>query len=96
MNRRATVIHIDGQRREVKPADGLYFSLAEMRKIVGGPIQILPLSAEMMLVVNEDGKNLIPPLEVNPTATYLTRKLIADDDLIVGDVLVCSVEYLQQ
>lgn len=94
--KRATIFFADGSRRQITPADGRYFSLDEMQKIVGGCIQILPLNGEMMLVVNEDGKNLAPPLPVNPVVTLLTRNLIADDDLIVGDVLICSEEYLQR
>lgn len=97
MNRRATVFKVDGTRLEVKPAnDELYFSLAEMQKIVGGHIEILPLNAEMVLIVNEEGKIMEPPLPVNPTATLFTRNLIAHDDLIVGDVLICSANYLQR
>lgn len=94
--KRATIFQVDGTRREVTPADGVYFSLEEMQKIVGGYIQILPLNEEMMLVVNEDGKIMDPPLPVNPSATLFTRNLIANDDLIVGDVLICSANYLQR
>lgn len=94
--KRATIFQVDGTRREVKPADGQYFSLEEMQQIVGGFIQILPLNGEMYLVVNENGKIQHPPLPVNPSATLFTRNLIAHDDMIVGDVLICSEEYLQR
>lgn len=94
--KRATIFKVDGTRTEVKPADGRYFSLEEMQAIVHGFIQVLPLNDELWLVINENGKIEHPPLPVNPSATLFTRGLIASDDVIVGDVLICSVEYLQR
>jgi hypothetical protein len=57
---KATLYCADFRIKEITPANGLYFTLAEMQKYVGGLIEIIPLDREgledKLLVVNEEGK----------------------------------------
>lgn len=87
----ARLIETSGASREVKPTEGQYFSLKELQDFVGGMIEIIRVGGRWF-VLNEEGKML--GLPVNMIATDLTRGLLADDDLIVGNVLVCSEEEL--
>jgi len=83
----AKLIPTSGPVREVAPGTGPTFELIELQQIVGGYIEALRLGA-LWLFLNEDGKRLNLPL--NERATALMRGRIADDDWIVGDVILCS------
>lgn len=48
-------------QREVRPANGKDFTLAELRSYVGGSIELLELPGNRIMVLNEEGK-----LEDNP------------------------------
>lgn len=85
----ATLIKADGTKREVSPANGKEFSLEEMQGFVGGDIQIVTLPSGDEMVLAEEGKLLGMP--VNTEATLMARPAgIAPNDLVVGDVLVCT------
>lgn len=59
----ATLIKADGTKKEIQPQNGTDFSLEELQKYVDGYIQVIPLrnQEDEILVINEDGKNAIPP-----------------------------------
>lgn len=86
----ATLIPIVGQVQEVLPRQGESFTLAELQTIVGGYIELVKLAPNQLLFCNEDGKRLNLP--VNMRATALTRGIVGDDDFIVGDVIICSMQ----
>jgi Domain of unknown function (DUF3846) len=53
----ATILYPDGTSREVSPANGTDFQLDELRKVVGGHIEIIPCKKEdLIMVLNEEGK----------------------------------------
>ncbi len=83
---KAYVLHTDGRREEILPADGSEFSLPELQNIVGGYIEFIPsLEPGYFLVVNEEGKLLqLPP---NESATNLSA--YRERDIVLGDVLLC-------
>lgn len=56
MNKEATIIYPDGREEKVSPANGNDFSLEEVQKIVGGYVEIIGLSDDNILLINEDGK----------------------------------------
>lgn len=96
-----TVYKTDGSVLQVEPKNGESFSLEELRGFVGGYIDIqqLPKSKEIM-VLNDEGK--LAGLPKNDAATAVWKKAypIADyqlnnDELIVGDVLVCASSLVQ-
>jgi hypothetical protein len=82
-------IHSDGKVISVKPKNGKDFSLEELYEFTnGGPIEIVYLRDGRLMILNEEGK--LKRLPVNLRATQLYG-----NDTIVGDVLVCSKEYIQ-
>ena len=94
---------VDGEVREVSPANGKYFTYAELQGFVragdNDMIEIVPLPSGNELVVNEEGKliGLLP----NQKATELWKQEypISDypdnnDELIVGNALLCAPEEL--
>jgi Domain of unknown function (DUF3846) len=74
----------------VEPASGKAFSLEELQGFVDGYIELLRLEDGRCMFLNEEGKlKHLPP---NATANRLAHQLtgIADDDYIVGNVVICS------
>ena len=88
----STIIKTDGTRFNIEPKNKTDFQLSELQEIVGGYIDILPLSKSQCMVVNEEGK--VHGLPYNPLAT--TCAYIAGiKDIIVGDVLVCDIKKIK-
>lgn len=93
---KATFYGADGQTREIVPANGTDFSLEELQALVGETIDIQALpGAEEILVLNDNGK--LDGLMENLAATAVWRKAfpiaqypVNNDELIVGDVIVCD------
>ena len=73
---------------EIKPKNGRHFTLEELQGVVGGYIEIVRLSGNQFMVVNEEGK--LMGLPFNSLATNALRLAYPQsDDIIVGDVLLC-------
>lgn len=81
----------DGTKVYVSP-DAKTYSLEELQRVVGGYIEIVRLTAEVMMIVNEEGK--VNGLPVNENATKLLRTCLLTDDFIVGDALVCDAHHI--
>jgi Domain of unknown function (DUF3846) len=75
---------------QVHPANGKAFTLAELQGFVCGYIELLRLNDGRAMFLNEEGK--IDGLPVNPLANAIAHEQsgIADDDYIVGNVVICS------
>ena len=88
MRQAAILIKSDGEAKGVVPANGGDFTLEELQGFVGGLIEIVTLSNNVIMVVNEEGKGVLPP---NPTATIIakTQNAIFPFDYIAGDALMC-------
>ena len=84
----ATIIKADGRKIETQPKNGRDFKLEELKKIVGGYIEIVTLSDNKIMVINEEGK--VNGLPINIIATQLFGY-----DIIVGDVLVCNSDEVR-
>ena len=84
----ALLLLTDTTEREVHPAKGDQFTLAELQGYVGGYIEIIPIGDGKSMVLNEDGKAL--ELPINLAACAKTMGLIALDDEVVGDVLIVN------
>lgn len=89
----ATIIYTTGERKEVGPANGQYFSLKELQNVVGGYIENLRIDDNHIMVLNEDGKYM--KLPHNAQATALVAPLLLSWDHIVGDVIVCEDKELE-
>lgn len=100
---KAEVIQASGYRYPIEPENGKSFTLQELRRIVGGTIDIqrLPKTGGKM-VVNDNGKIKQPPLPVNEIASKIWRKNWPieefphnNDGTIVGDVLISDGRWLR-
>lgn len=83
----AELIRVNGERREVFPADGS-FTVDELHALIGGDFQVVSLLNGRFMYLDEEGK--LKDLPFNLTATVMSRGVLADDDIIVGDVVVCD------
>lgn len=85
----ATLIKTDGSKLEIQPQNGLDFQLDELQKFVDGYIDIINLHNGDILVINDNGKDV---LDSNETATEIAHKhnAIFGWDYICGDVVMCK------
>lgn len=84
----AQQIKVNGDTEEVTDT-----SLKSLQSLVGGYIEIVPTNDGRLMVVDEEGKLKGKP--VNMKATTLTRGIVADSDLIVGDVVVANEDEIK-
>ena len=83
----AYIYKSNGEVIETSPKNKKYFSLKELKEIVGGYIEILDLD-DAYMVINEEGKLLNLPFNLDATRIYQHFTKIGD--YIVGDVLICD------
>jgi len=83
----AKVIKVDGTEADLQDV-----SLESLQKAVGGWIQIVPTNDGRLLVLDEEGK--LKDKQVNRKGTQLTRGVVADWDMIVGDVVVANKDEI--
>lgn len=90
----STLIKTDGSKLEIQPQNGLDFQLDELQKFVDGYIEIINLHNGDILVINDNGKDV---LDSNETATEIAHKhnAILGWDYICGDVVMCKDEEVQ-
>lgn len=95
----AYILKPNGERIDVVPRarggelNPSTFSLTEMQDIVGGYIQIVNLTDEVFMVVDEEGK--FKDYDYNQKATEMVQKCFNTRDYIVGTVLVCSSDMIE-
>ena len=74
---------------EIRPK-GKHFSVEEMQGYVGGYIQIVQIpGSRHLMVINEEGKILDPPLPCNVAASILAQQDIA------GNVVITTFRELE-
>lgn len=86
------IARASGVMQVVEPANKADYKLDELRRIVGGNIEIIDLG-KRLLVVNEDGKMMRLPY--NTLATNWMLVAIGGSDFIVGDALLCDKEHIK-
>ena len=67
-------------------------TLKEMQEVVGGYIEFLYLKDNLVMVVNEEGKIVGLPYNLNATQLVQENNI---QDIIVGDVLVINRNLIQ-
>lgn len=81
----------DGRTKEVRPSNGVHWTLEELQGFVGGYVEVVRTVDGRFMVINELGKVLRPPLELNIPASRLyvhgRRDVILGDALIVDTLL---------
>jgi Domain of unknown function (DUF3846) len=80
----ATLYLSTGRVREVHPANGVYWTLEEKQKLVGGNIETVSTVDGHFMVINDLGR--LKGLELNIPATRIY--LHGRRDVIMGDALV--------
>ena len=95
LEEQAYTVSPTGTVEPVNPKNGTDFQLSELKKIVGGYIEVVRLDDNMIMVVDEEGK--LKRYDINPLATDLARKYnaIAKGDFIVGKILVCRNDQVR-
>ena len=88
----AEIIKTNGERITVRPKNGKDFKLEELKKIVDGYIEVLYLGDKLM-VLNEEGKPLNLPVNVEATKEYM--KVFGPFDVIHGNVLLCGCDEIK-
>ncbi|MDR1950708.1 MAG: DUF3846 domain-containing protein [Bacteroidales bacterium] len=89
----ATIYYTTGATSEVAPKNSKNFSLEEMQSIVGGLIELVYLDNGKIMVINEEGKLIDLPINVD--ATEMVFGDMPWDDVIIGDVLVCNNKQIR-
>ena len=83
----AQVYHVDGTKEEIATP----LRLRQCQDIVGGNIEPVHLSGNMLMIVNEDGLRLgLKPNENATAILVIDRHPHRFAPLIVGDVIVCK------
>lgn len=85
----AKLFKASGEIVDVRPANGRFFSLQELQGFVGGYIQVVPTPSGRILICDDDGKRKAYPVNV-----AATQKFYPGRDTIVGDVLICDLEFM--
>lgn len=80
----ATLYQIDGRVKEIHPANGVHWTLAELQALVGGNRAVVSTIDGRFMVINDMGK--LEDLELNIPATRLY--LHGRNDVIVGNAVV--------
>lgn len=89
----AKIYKTNGEIIDIEPKNGKDFQLKELKDIVGGYIETVTLPNDEFMVVNEEGKIMGLPLNVNATEIYHSK--IGPWDYIVGDCLICKTSQIR-
>ena len=83
--------------KRIKPANGRYFTLEEMQRVVGGRIEIIPLDREgledRLLVIHEEGKLISLPLNIFATLEWI--RYYGETDYVSGDAIICHPDLIR-
>ena len=93
MNIMARLYKTNGEVIEVSPKNNRDFTLEELQSFVEGDIEIINLTTDKILIVNEEGK--INKLPFNELATELWKKYYGRTDYIVGNTLLCNSDEVR-
>lgn len=89
---------VDGSVKVMIPRDGKKFTLEELKQMVDGYIQIVPLPSGRVVVCNEEGKLNDLPINQNATEKVWYHEFPVSkfgmSDVLVGNVLVCDNHYI--
>jgi hypothetical protein len=81
----------------IQPANGRYFTLEEMQRVVGGRIEIIPLDREgledRLLVIHEEGKLISLPLNMLATLEWI--RYYGETDFVSGDAIICQPDLIR-
>ena len=90
---KAYLITVGGNINEIFPENGETFELEEAQAHVEGYIEIVHLTKDQIMIVNEEGKF---DKEYNPIATGIAdlHRALWSGDYICGNVVICPSPML--
>lgn len=85
---------VTGATFGVAPANLNNYTLEELQGLVQGKIEIVTLTTNTILVINEEGKGCLPK---NLRATLMAKGLgaIFPEDHIAGNALLCASDMVK-
>lgn len=86
-------VPVDGRIVEIFPENGKTFELEEVQSKVDGYIEVIRLTDEQIMIVNEEGKFC---KEYNALATGIAdiHHALRAGDYICGDIVICPSAML--
>ncbi|MDE5975558.1 MAG: DUF3846 domain-containing protein [Muribaculaceae bacterium] len=90
---RAYCISTSGEIKEISPENGKGFELEEAQAYVEGYIEVINLSEEQIMIINEEGKY---DKEYNAIATGIAdlHHALLPGDYVCGNVIICPSQML--
>lgn len=82
----ATLYQTDGRVKEIQPANGAHWTEEELQGLVGGYFEVVCTIDGRFMVINDAGKIMRPPLELNIPATRIY--IHGRKDVILGPAVV--------
>jgi hypothetical protein len=82
----------NGEIVPVLPSNGVSFTLGELKKFVKGFVQMIYLTDERVMIINEEGK--FNSSKHNDCATTLAKNVLTPGDFIVGDALITPIQFV--
>jgi hypothetical protein len=76
----------DGRTKQVRPSNGVHWTMEELQQFVGGYFEITSTVDGEFMVINDMGKLKGLPLNIPATRIYVHGRR----DVILGDALVVS------
>lgn len=80
----AVIIKVSGEKENIEPANGKLFTLEELQTAVNGYIQLIPISDNKLMVVDEEGL-LKADAQLNIEASRIAGQRIVGDVLIIDN-----------
>jgi hypothetical protein len=86
-------ITVDGRVSTVMPKNKRDFKLEEAQRLVEGCIEVVYLTNNLIMIINEEGKF---NKKINTMATFLAQEsgVLYEDDYICGNVIICPSDML--
>ena len=94
MSQGAILIKTDATTAGIFPANGSDFQLEELQGLVDGRIEIVTVTEKVIMVINEEGKDVLP-INVMATVMAKAQRAIFPWDYICGDVVMCPSEMVK-
>lgn len=87
----AKLIKPDGTQQNVQPANGTEFTLQEMQSFVGGHIEAVPFTRELVMYVHDEGALIPLPLNLKATQLLQAARPERKHTTIYGNALIASL-----
>lgn len=84
----AYLVTVEGSIHEITPQNGTDFELEELQELVDGPIEVVQVTDEQIIVVHEEGK-FCKTINLKATEWAHEKRCIFADDYLCGNVVIC-------